>query len=88
MQLARNESWGLYRRRMLDETARYIEWGLRHPDQTVEIPAKPAGEGPWPRDVSDWFWGVVLTERPAGQARRWLDTLLARPKGLFRRHRD
>jgi hypothetical protein len=83
----KHETWEEYRRRMLDETARFIEWGLRHPDLVIEIPAKPVGEGGFPRQVANWFWTTVLTPNPDSRIRRWRDFLLRRPKDLFRLYR-
>ena len=81
------ESWEEYRRRMLDETARFIEWGLRHPELVIEIPTKPAGEGGFPAKVSEWFWGIVLTERRSSRIAEWRNRLLRRPKGILRNGR-
>jgi hypothetical protein len=85
---ARRISWSEYRRQMLDETSRFIEWGLKHPDLVIEIPAKRVGEGGFPKQVGEWFWGIVLTMDPGTRARRWRDVLLRRPKGLLRRLRS
>ena len=72
----RTETWDEYRQRMLDETSRFIEWGLKHPDQVAQIPLKPAGEGGFPASVGRWFWSVVLLDRPEGRLRRWRDRLM------------
>ncbi len=52
------------RQRMVEETARFIEWGLRHPDLVVRIPAKPVEanqQGPaWPAAIGRYFWSTVL----------------------------
>ena len=74
------ETWQQYRRRMLAETSRFIEWGLRHPELVVWIPAKPVGDGDFPRRVAEWFWGTVLSTRVDGGLRRWRDRLLRRPR--------
>lgn len=81
------ETWEEYRRRMLQETARFIEYGLRHPEMVIEIPAKPANEPPFPSRVAQWFWGVVLTDRTSATIERWRDVLRRRPKNLFFRAR-
>ena len=78
-------TWEEYRKQMLDETARFIEWGLKHPEQVIEIPVKPADQGGFPPGVGEWFWGVVLTDRVTDGIRRWRDFLLHRPMGLLRR---
>lgn len=74
------ESWDEYRKRMLAETSRFIEWGLRHPELVVWIPVKPVDEGGFPRRVADWFWGAVLSTRADGPLRGWRDRLLRRPR--------
>ena len=70
------ESWEQRRQRMLDETSRFIEWGLRHPELVTWIPAKPVTEGGFPPRVAEWFWGAVLSERTDGLGRRWRGRLL------------
>jgi hypothetical protein len=83
MRTAMSETWEEYRSRMLRETGRFIEWGLRHPEMVIEIPSKPAGENGFPVKVAQWFWGVVLTERTDSFIERWREILRRRPKGLF-----
>ena len=56
------------RQRMIDETSRFIEWGLRHPDLVVRIPAKPEDEGGWPAAVGKFFWNTVLAARDIRKA--------------------
>jgi len=56
------EAWQAYHREMIRETEQFIEWGLAHPDEVIEIPAKPAGEEGFPREVSDWFYSIVLRD--------------------------
>jgi hypothetical protein len=65
------ESWQQYRRRMIRETERFIEFGLRHPDYVIEIPAKPVGQGGFPKQVSEWFWRMVLTPRPTSRMQQF-----------------
>ena len=67
MSHASEESWKQYRRNMLAETSRFIEWGLRHPEQVVWIPSKPVEKGSFPRAVADWFWSMALSDGD----RRW-----------------
>ena len=69
------ESWQEYRQRMLDETSRFIEWGLKHPEQVIRIPAKPVGEGGFPRTVADWFWGIALSADTDDRLTRWRERL-------------
>lgn len=77
------ETWEQYRTRLLRETSRFIEWGLRHPEMVIEIPSKPAGEDGFPARVAHWFWAVVLTDRTDSFIERWRGILRRRPKGLF-----
>jgi hypothetical protein len=65
------ESWEEYRKRMLDETSRFIEWGLRHPELVTWIPTKLAGDGGFPHRVAEWYWGTVLSDRIDGAVARW-----------------
>jgi hypothetical protein len=74
------ESWEQYRQRMLEETSRFIEWGLRHPELVTWIPAKPADQGGFPRRVADWFWAAVLSPRPEGAWKTWRERLLLRAR--------
>lgn len=74
------DTWQTYRQRMLDETSRFIEWGLRHPELVMWIPVKPADRGGFPQRVGEWFWGAVLATRVDGALRRWRDRLLRRPR--------
>jgi len=77
------ESWEEYRRRLLAETSRFIEWGLRHPDQVTWIPTKPISEGGFPRRVGEWFWSTVLSAGGTDRLRRWREKLTC--AGLFLR---
>ena len=54
------DEWTAYRKEMLAETERFIEWGLRNPDRVHWIPAKPMGSGTFPRKVADWFYTSVF----------------------------
>ena len=71
----RRLDWDEYRRHMLSETGRFIEWGLRHPEEAISIPCKPVGGGGFPKAVADWFWAVALTERTDGLIGRWKEML-------------
>ena len=68
---ASKESWDEYRKQMLAETSRFIEWGLRNPHLVTWIPSKPIEQGSWPRAVSEWFWGNVLSDRADRMFDRW-----------------
>ena len=88
--MARDEkpiSWEEYRRRMLRETEAFIEWGLAHPEEIVEIPAKPIGQGGFPAEVGKWFWNVVLTDKVDDTVSRFRRLLLKRPRNLMSRWR-
>ena len=80
MRDASRKSWDEYRRNMLRETERFIEWGLTHPDEMIEIPTKLAGEGGFPKSVAQWFWGVVLSDKVTGGMKRWRELLRRRPR--------
>lgn len=56
------ESWEAYQREMISETERFIDWGLKHPDQVTPIPFKPVGEGGFPKEVADWFYSITLSD--------------------------
>jgi hypothetical protein len=68
-------SWEEHRRRMLRETEAFIEWGLAHPDEVIDIPAKPVGQGGFPPEVGKWFWNVILCEK--------VDSTISRFRSLF-----
>ena len=70
-------TWQTYRQRMLDETSRFIEWGLNHPDEVIDIPAKPAEREGFPRTVADWFWSTALSVDGEDLAARWRSRLKA-----------
>jgi len=76
--LAKRTDWEKYRQEMLAETARFIEWGLAHPEDVIEIPIKPANEGGFPARVGEWFWSVVLTDRKDSTILRWLNVFRGR----------
>jgi hypothetical protein len=44
---------------MLDETARFIEWGLTHPELMPRIPRHRVGHGNFSEAVKTGFWGLV-----------------------------
>ncbi|MFP4107197.1 MAG: hypothetical protein ACLFVU_14085 [Phycisphaerae bacterium] len=81
---ASNESWEEYRARMIAETERFIEWGLRHPDEVIEIPSKPASQGDFPQQVGNWFWSVALAAKPTGAVLKFRDMLLRRRRNRNR----
>lgn len=79
MGMKNQENWEAYRQQMLDETSRFIEWGLAHPDEVNWIPAKPVDKGSYPSEVATWFWSTVLSESREGILARW-KFLLRRPR--------
>ena len=72
---------------MIRETEAYIEWGLKHPEEVIHIPVKPANNGGFPAAVGKWFWKTVLPDDPGGKLRRWRNLFRGRKfnPGLFRR---
>ena len=56
-----NENFEQMRQRLLDETSRFIEWGLRHPEQVEWIPKHPVGRDQFSERVKAIFWGLVLS---------------------------
>jgi hypothetical protein len=79
---ASRETWEEYRRRMIRQTERFIEFGLRHPELVIEIPAKPLGQGGFPKKVAEWFWAMVLSPRPSQRMRRFREWFRGRRLGI------
>ncbi len=50
-----------WRQSMLDDTSRFIEWGLQNPEKVEWIPQHPVGRGAFPERVKNIFWSLVLT---------------------------
>ena len=48
------------RHRILTETARFIEWGLRNPDKVDRIPRYVIGTGDFPMRIKRFFWPLAL----------------------------
>jgi hypothetical protein len=80
------ESWQAYQREMIAETERFIDWGLKHPDEVTPIPFKPVGAGGFPKEVSDWFYSIALSdpEKDTSALAAWR-TKLKRGKRWLRR---
>jgi hypothetical protein len=55
-----NEPFDHYRQRMLDDTSRFIEWGLANPDKVEWIPRHRVGHGAFPDRLKDAFWAIIL----------------------------
>lgn len=56
----REESFERWRERMLDETSRFIEWGLQHQEEVEWIPRHPVGRGQFSERLRHAFWGLIL----------------------------
>jgi hypothetical protein len=57
----RHESFEQWRQRMLDETGRFIEWGLQNPEQVEWIPVHPVDSRVRFSDrLKNTFWALVL----------------------------
>ena len=54
------DEWTAYRKQMIAETERFVEWGLRNPDLIKWIPAKPVQTGGFPQKIADWFYHTVF----------------------------
>ena len=59
---SRDRSWDVLQRRMLLETGRYLEEGLRNSAWGVRIPRIEVGKGSFTRIFSAHFWQQVLFE--------------------------
>ena len=57
---APNEPFDQYRQRMLDDTSRFIEWGLANPDKVEWIPRHRVGSAAFPDRLKDVFWSLLL----------------------------
>jgi hypothetical protein len=56
----RNETYEQWRQRMLDETSRFIEWGLQNPDKVDWIPMGPVGHtSRFSERLRSTFWAVL-----------------------------
>jgi hypothetical protein len=47
---------------MLEETSRFIEWGLANPEKVTWIPKHPVGRGSFPERVKAVFWSLLLQQ--------------------------
>lgn len=56
------------RQRMIQETSRFIEFGLQHPELFARIPAKPQDEAGWPAPVARFFWDTIFRARDLRRA--------------------
>jgi hypothetical protein len=56
----RDETFEQWRQRMLDETARFVEWGLQNPDKVEWIPKHPVGRAAFSERAKNLFWGLIL----------------------------
>jgi hypothetical protein len=57
----RNETFEQWRQRMLDETGRFIEWGLKNPEKVEWIPMHPVTRGArFSERLKNTFWSLVV----------------------------
>jgi hypothetical protein len=54
-----NETFEQTRQRMLIDTARFIEWGLAHPERIPWIPRSVGECGTITGRIKSAFWGLV-----------------------------
>jgi hypothetical protein len=59
----RVETFEQWRQRMLDDTSRFIEWGLRNPDEVEWIPRHPVGTAAFPDRVKRLCWTLILSNK-------------------------
>jgi len=57
-----DESYEEWRLRMLEESARFIEWGLEHPDEVQWIPTHPVGKGHFSERAKTIFWRWIMQD--------------------------
>ena len=55
-----NETFEQMRQRLIDETARFIEWGLANPEKVDRIPRHVLGGGDFSFRVKRFFWAAAL----------------------------
>jgi hypothetical protein len=53
-------SYEQWRQNLLDETSRFIEWGLQNPERIEWIPTHPVGRGGFPERLKNVFWALVI----------------------------
>jgi len=58
-----NKTYEQWHQRLLDDTARFIEWGLAHPDQVPRIPTQPVGRPPYTQNAKSRFWTAFLSDK-------------------------
>ncbi len=58
-----DESTRQWRQRMIDETARFIEWGLQNPDKVTWIPKHPVGKGGFSERLKTIFWTLIAQDK-------------------------
>ena len=59
----RDEPFDRWRQRMLDDTSRFIEWGLANPEKVEWIPKHPVGlggGGQFNDRLKNIFWSLIL----------------------------
>ncbi|MGC8560454.1 MAG: hypothetical protein ACP5O1_07215 [Phycisphaerae bacterium] len=59
---SRLETYEQFRRRLLDETSAFIEWGLKNPHRVPRIPTHPVGLGQFSQRIKTVFWNYVFEQ--------------------------
>ena len=54
-----------WRKRMIEDTCRYIEWGLEHSDKVDWIPAHPVGRETFSERAKLIFWTLLAQNNAA-----------------------
>jgi tryptophan 2,3-dioxygenase len=57
----RDETFSRWREQMIEETQRFIEWGLQHPDKVEWIPRHRVGQGGFSERVKNVFWMLIAS---------------------------
>jgi len=58
-----DETFEQARQRMIAEMARFIEWGLKHPEKVEWIPRHRVGSGMFSERVKQMFWSLAFTNK-------------------------
>jgi hypothetical protein len=68
-QTQRVETFEQWRARMLEETGRFIAWGLKHPEEVQWIAKHPVGGGGFSERLKRVFWRMVVEDEQWGEER-------------------
>jgi hypothetical protein len=58
-----DETFERMRERMLEETSRFIEWGLKNPEKVQRIPRHPVGYGGFSNRMKVVFWSLAVNNK-------------------------